>query len=132
MASLTTSSARATIDVAEASEIARMALANDPNVLSRDNMESLLGHSALVLDGLREAVDVALDAIGDRALAKTLAEKLLDAAEARWLSGRVEPTARFASPLGLGPGRRRPGGASAPGEDPAMGQKFRVATMVSP
>jgi hypothetical protein len=53
MATLTTSSTRTTIDVAEASEIARMARANDPNVLSRENMESLLGHSALVLDGLR-------------------------------------------------------------------------------
>ena len=53
MATLTTSSIRTTIDVAEASEIARMARADDPNVLSRENMESLLGHSALVLDGLR-------------------------------------------------------------------------------
>lgn len=53
MVTITNSSARTTIDVAEASEIARMALANDPNVLSRDSMESLLGHSALVVDGLR-------------------------------------------------------------------------------
>lgn len=53
MATMNQSSARTRIDVAEASEIARMARTGDPNILSRDDMESLLGHSALVLDGLR-------------------------------------------------------------------------------
>jgi hypothetical protein len=53
MQSLTTSSARTTIDVAEASEIARMARQRDPNILSTDDMQALLGHSALVLDGQR-------------------------------------------------------------------------------
>ena len=53
MVTMNRSSARTAIDVAEASEIARMARTNDPNILSRDDMESLLGHSALVLDGLR-------------------------------------------------------------------------------
>ena len=53
MVTMNRSSARTAIDVAEASEIARMARTNDPNILSRDDMESLLGHSAMVLDGLR-------------------------------------------------------------------------------
>lgn len=53
MASLTQSSARTAIDIAEASEIARMARGGDPNVLSREDMQRLLGDSALVLDGLR-------------------------------------------------------------------------------
>ena len=53
MAILNKSSARTQIDVAEASEIARMARDGDPNLLSREDMESLLGNSALVLDGLR-------------------------------------------------------------------------------
>lgn len=53
MASMNQSSARTRIDVAEASEIARMARTGDPNIISRDDMESLLGNSALVLDGLR-------------------------------------------------------------------------------
>jgi hypothetical protein len=53
MVSLTQSSARTPIDVAEAAEIARMARTGDPNILSRDSMEALLGNSALVLDGLR-------------------------------------------------------------------------------
>lgn len=53
MPDLTASSARTTIDVAEASEIARMARGSDPNVLSSDAMQRLLGNSALVLDGLR-------------------------------------------------------------------------------
>jgi hypothetical protein len=53
MATLTQSSARTMIDVAEASEIARMARGSDPNVLSREDMQRLLGDSALVLDGLR-------------------------------------------------------------------------------
>lgn len=53
MATMNQSSARTRIDVAEASEIARMARSGDPNIISRDDMEALLGHSALVLDGLR-------------------------------------------------------------------------------
>jgi hypothetical protein len=53
MADLTASSARTAIDVAEASEIARMARTGDPNVLSTDALQRLLGNSALVLDGLR-------------------------------------------------------------------------------
>lgn len=53
MATMNQSSARTRIDVAEASEIARMARTGDPNIISRDDMESLLGNSALVLDGLR-------------------------------------------------------------------------------
>jgi len=47
------SSARTPIDVAEAAEIARSARTGDPNVLSTDAMQRLLGESALVLDGLR-------------------------------------------------------------------------------
>ena len=47
------SSARTPIDVAEAAEIARMARTGDPNVLSTDALQRLLGDSALVLDGLR-------------------------------------------------------------------------------
>src|SRR4030095_11971895 len=47
------SSARTPIDVAEAAEIARMARTGDPNVLSTDALQRLLGESALVLDGLR-------------------------------------------------------------------------------
>jgi len=53
MVTMNRSSARTAIDVAEASEIARMARSDDPNILSRDDMESLLGNSAMVLDGLR-------------------------------------------------------------------------------
>ena len=53
MASLTSSSGRTPIEVAEASEIARMARQHDPSILSTDDMQSLLGHSALVLDGQR-------------------------------------------------------------------------------
>src|SRR5215475_421894 len=52
MVSLSASSARTRIDVAAATEIARMA-AVGPNVISTDDMQSLLGHSAIVLDGLR-------------------------------------------------------------------------------
>ncbi|MCC6829083.1 MAG: hypothetical protein IT550_12730, partial [Novosphingobium sp.] len=50
---LSAASARTAIDVAEASEIARMARQGDPNVLSTDALQRLLGNSALVLDGLR-------------------------------------------------------------------------------
>ena len=50
---LTAASARTAIDVAEAAEIARMARTGDPNVLSSDVLQQLLGNSALVLDGLR-------------------------------------------------------------------------------
>ena len=50
---LSAASARTAIDVAEASEIARMARQGDPNVLSTDALHRLLGNSALVLDGLR-------------------------------------------------------------------------------
>lgn len=53
MANLTQASARTAIDVAEASEIARMARGGDPNVLAREELQSLLGDSALVLDGFR-------------------------------------------------------------------------------
>jgi hypothetical protein len=53
MVTYTSSTARAQIDVAEASEIARMAAGDDPNLLSRDSMEALLGNSPLVLDGMR-------------------------------------------------------------------------------
>lgn len=53
MSDLTFSSARTAIDVAEAAEIARLARTGDPNVLSTDAMQQLLGNSALVLDGLR-------------------------------------------------------------------------------
>src|SRR6188508_383410 len=47
------SNRRTPIDVAEAAEIARMARTDDPNVLSTDALQRLLGDSALVLDGLR-------------------------------------------------------------------------------
>lgn len=47
------SSARTNIDVAETSEIARQARTNDPNIVSRQDVQALLGNSALVLDGLR-------------------------------------------------------------------------------
>lgn len=50
---LSAASARTAIDVAEASEIARMVRGSDPNVLSTDALQRLLGNSALVLDGLR-------------------------------------------------------------------------------
>ena len=53
MSDFSHASARTTIDVAEASEIARHARQNDPNVLARHDVQALLGHSALVLDGLR-------------------------------------------------------------------------------
>ena len=46
-------SGRQVIDVAEATEIARMARGSDPNTISTDDMQSLLGFSALVLDGQR-------------------------------------------------------------------------------
>jgi hypothetical protein len=46
-------SGRQVIDVAEATEIARMARGNDPNTISTGDMQSLLGSSALVLDGQR-------------------------------------------------------------------------------
>jgi hypothetical protein len=47
------SSGRTAIDVSEASEIADRAGARDPNTITRADMQSLLGASALVLDGLR-------------------------------------------------------------------------------
>lgn len=53
MADLTASSARTRIDVAEAGEIARLARAGDPSLVAREEIEALLGRSALVLDGLR-------------------------------------------------------------------------------
>ena len=55
---MNTSSARTPIDVAEAAEIARMARTGDPNVLSTDALQRLLGESALVLDGLRTQAPV--------------------------------------------------------------------------
>jgi len=53
MPTVNQSSARTTIGVADAAEIARMARDGDPNLLTREDMEALLGDSALVLDGLR-------------------------------------------------------------------------------
>lgn len=53
MATYSNSSARTRIEVAEASEIARLARGGDGNVLSTEDMQELLGDSALVLDGLR-------------------------------------------------------------------------------
>lgn len=53
MATQVNNSARTTIEVAEASEIARQARGSDPNVLAREDMQALLGNSALVLDSLR-------------------------------------------------------------------------------
>src|SRR5262249_61605024 len=50
------------------------------------------------VDALREAVEVALDPVADRALAKTIAEKLLDAAEAVWTSGQSPASRSFGSP----------------------------------
>ena len=48
------SSGRTAIDVSEASEIAERVAAQDPNAMTRADMQSLLGASALVLDGLRQ------------------------------------------------------------------------------
>src|SRR5262245_50755400 len=45
--------ARTIIDVAAAGDIARRVSAGDPNALTPDGMQALLGHSALVLDGMR-------------------------------------------------------------------------------
>ncbi|MGF6743927.1 hypothetical protein [Paraburkholderia atlantica] len=53
MINLSVASSRVGIDVAEVSEIARMARTADPGIISTDDMQSLLGQSALVLDGLR-------------------------------------------------------------------------------
>ena len=53
MARIDQSNARTRIDIAESSDIARMARSDDPNIVSRDDVEALLGNSALVLDGLR-------------------------------------------------------------------------------
>jgi hypothetical protein len=53
MVDLSQSSARTRIDVAEASEIARLARAGDPSFVAREEVEAMLGRSALVLDGLR-------------------------------------------------------------------------------
>src|SRR5215207_10728798 len=53
MVTFTNSSARTRIEVAEASEIARMARGGDANLMSTEDMQQLLGASALVLDGLR-------------------------------------------------------------------------------
>ena len=52
MVNLTNSSARTSIEVADASQIASMANGGQ-NVLSTQDMQQLLGNSALVLDGLR-------------------------------------------------------------------------------
>jgi hypothetical protein len=51
---LNVATARTAIDVAEASLIASRVAAGDPNALSIQGMQSLLGSSALVLDGLRQ------------------------------------------------------------------------------
>jgi hypothetical protein len=53
MTSLTVASGRINIDVADVTEIARMVRTSDPNIVSTDDLQSLLGHSALVLDGQR-------------------------------------------------------------------------------
>lgn len=53
MPTFTNANARTRIEVAEAAEIARLARADDGNVLSTQDMQQLLGASALVLDGLR-------------------------------------------------------------------------------
>jgi len=53
MTNFTTASGRQRIDVAEVSEIARMVRGSDPNIVSTDDLQSLLGDSALVLDGQR-------------------------------------------------------------------------------
>ena len=53
MATLSESSGRTAIDIAEAAEIARLARQDEPNILSVEDMASLLGSSAVVLDGLR-------------------------------------------------------------------------------
>ena len=47
------SSGRTAIDVSEANDIADRVAARDPNAMTRADMQSLLGASALVLDGLR-------------------------------------------------------------------------------
>jgi len=53
MVTFTQASSRTLIDVAEASEIARLARGDDPAVISRESLQRLLGDSALILDGLR-------------------------------------------------------------------------------
>src|SRR5436190_5348391 len=53
MATFTNANARTRIEVAEATEIARLARGGDGNVISTQDMQQLLGASALVLDGLR-------------------------------------------------------------------------------
>jgi hypothetical protein len=53
MATITQSSARAVISVAEAADIARMAGAGDPGMIARGDLQAMLGNSALVLDGQR-------------------------------------------------------------------------------
>ena len=50
------------------------------------------------LDLYGEAVEIAEGPVGDAALAKTLAERLLDAATARWTAGTEVSAARFGSP----------------------------------
>src|SRR5215472_6616013 len=52
MVNLTNSSARTSIEVADATQIASMANGGQ-NMLSTQDMQKLLGNSALVLDGLR-------------------------------------------------------------------------------
>jgi hypothetical protein len=47
------SSGRTAIDVSEATEIADRVRAHDPNAMTRADMQTLLGASAIVLDGLR-------------------------------------------------------------------------------
>jgi hypothetical protein len=54
MVLLNVATVRTTIDVAEASQIATRVAAGDANVLTTAGMQSLLGGSALVLDGLRQ------------------------------------------------------------------------------
>src|SRR5689334_16281373 len=53
MATFTNANARTRIEVAEATEIARLARGADGNTISTQDMQDLLGASALVLDGLR-------------------------------------------------------------------------------
>jgi hypothetical protein len=53
MRDLTRGGARTLIEVAEAAEIARLARPGDPGLIARDDLESALGDSTLILDGQR-------------------------------------------------------------------------------
>jgi hypothetical protein len=53
MRDLTRGGARTIIEAAEAREIARLARPDDPDLIERGEIESALGDSSLILDGLR-------------------------------------------------------------------------------